>query len=233
VPPVDLAHPAAVRRIVLSQATLDDLRSVADLDDRGLCDPPWEAWAGDTLTPDEDAAVRDVVRRLRRTDATLINEATVWARVIYPLLVLAERDGVQTWSQVALSATIADAELIGVVDGAFGRPVAGVLEAPWLLVVEARRGVDATSPRVQLYGELLASAALNHRRHPQAAHTVDGCTTVADTFTFVRAEVSALDTPRPSLRVWSSREYTAKSEAPAILAVLKRIVAESIARLPA
>lgn len=108
--------------------------------------------------------MREVLRRLRRTDATLINEATVWARVVYPLFVLAERDGVQAWSQAPLATTVADAELIGVVDGAFGRPVAGVLEAPWLLVAEAKRGVDATSPRVRLYGELLASASLNHRR---------------------------------------------------------------------
>ncbi len=222
-----------MRRIVLSQATLDDLRSVADLDDRGLHEAPWEAWSTEALTADEEGAVREVVRRLRRTDATLVNEATVWARVVYPLLVLAERDGVQAWSQVPLATTLADAELIGVVDGAFGRPVAGVLEAPWLLVVEAKRGVDATSPRVQLYGELLVSAALNHRRSPRAVHTLDGCTTVADTFTFVRAEVGALDTPRPTLRVWSSREYTAKAEAEAILAVLKRVVAEGIARHPA
>lgn len=221
-----------MRRIVLSQATLDDLRSVAELDDRGLHEAPWEAWSAETLTRDEEGWVRDVVRRLRRTDATLINEATVWARVVYPLLVLAERDGVQAWSQVALATTVADAELLGVVDGAFGRPVAGVLEAPWLLVVEAKRGVDAISPRVQLYGELLAAASLNHRRHPQAMHVLDGCTTVADTFTFVRAEVSALDGPRPAMRVWSSREYTAKAEATAILAVVKRAVAEAIARHP-
>ena len=58
---------------------------------------------------------------------------------------LAERDGVQAWSQVSLAATVADTDLQGVVDGAFGRPIAGVLETPWLLVVEAKRGVEGAS----------------------------------------------------------------------------------------
>jgi hypothetical protein len=217
-----------MRCVVLSQVTLDDLRRVAALDDEGLAEDPWESWTNDPLTDAEQAAVQDVVRRLRHTEATLVNEATLWARVVYPLLVLAERDHIQAWSQVPIAATVGDAELVGVVDGAFGRPVAGVLEAPWLLVVEAKRGVDATSPRVQLYGELLASAALHHKRRPRPVHFLDGCTTVADTFTFVRAEVADIDGARPSLKVRSSREYTAKSEARGILAVLKRVVAEGL-----
>lgn len=208
---------------------MDDLRAMVDLDDRVLVDAPWEPWQNDALTPAEEVAIDDVVRRLRRTEATLVNEATIWSRVIYPLLVLAERDGVQAWSQVPLAATVADTELQGVVDGAFGRPIAGVLETPWLLVVEAKRGVEGASPRVQLYGELLAAAALNHKRRPSAVHRLDGCTTVADTFTFLRADVANIDGARPTLTVWSSREYTAKSEARGILAVLKRVVAEGIA----
>ena len=72
--------------------------AMVDLDDRGLVDAPWEPWQNDALTPAEEVAIDDVVRRLRRTEATLVNEATIWSRVIYPLLVLAERDGVQAWS---------------------------------------------------------------------------------------------------------------------------------------
>jgi hypothetical protein len=96
-------------------------------------------------------------------------------------------------------------------------------------VVEAKRGVDATAPQYQLYGELLAAARAHHLRHPRDLTVVHGCMTVADTFTFVRAELRDLDGPKPSMRVASSRELSAKTEAAQILAILKSVVAEGIA----
>jgi hypothetical protein len=51
-------------------------------------------------------------------------------RVIERLLVPPEGDCIQTWSQVVLSSTVSDATLRVVVEGALGRPSAGVIEAP-------------------------------------------------------------------------------------------------------
>ncbi len=70
-----------MRRVELSQTTMDELRAMVDLDDRGLVDAPWAPWQNDALTPAEEVAIDDVVRRLRRTEATLVNEATIWSRV--------------------------------------------------------------------------------------------------------------------------------------------------------
>jgi hypothetical protein len=53
-----------------------------------------------------------------------MNEATVWARAIYPLLMQAERDAVRAWAQVPLRATYPTFEISGVVDGVLGKELA-------------------------------------------------------------------------------------------------------------
>ena len=49
---------------------------------------------------------------------------------------------------------------------------------------------------------------------------------IADSWTFVRAEVSEIESDRPTLKVESSEEYSEKSDAETILKVLKSIVAK-------
>jgi len=218
-----------MKQLSLSLLDLDDLTGLVSLDDRGMQDLPWASWSELPLLPQEAQELGFITRRLRHLSATLVNEATIWSRVVFPILVLAERDGLQAWAQVPMHARVGDTDLDGVVDGALGRPVGGRLEAPYLLVVEAKRGVDATAPQYQLYGELLAAARVHHLRHPRDLTVVHGCMTVADTFTFVRAELRDLDGPKPSMRVASSRELSAKTEATQILAILKSVVAEGIA----
>ncbi len=61
-----------------------------------------------------------------------MNEATIWARAIYPLLMLAESGNVQAWSQVSLSATYPHFELDGIVDGILGKCASGKISRPYL-----------------------------------------------------------------------------------------------------
>lgn len=216
-------------KLNLLQVTLDDLQRLAELTDDGIQESPWTAWSKNPLPEHDVLAVEEIMARLRRFDATLVNEATIWGRVVYPMLMLAETDGVQAWSQVPLQASIGDVELVGVLDGAIGRPTAGVLDIPWLLVVEAKRGVDATSPQWQLYGEMLAAAAGHERRRPRPVQEIHGCMTVADVFKFVRAEVRFAADARPRVALSSSREFTAKTEAREVLATLKAVVRHGLA----
>jgi hypothetical protein len=219
----------AMNRINLSQTTLDDLRALVDLQDDGIQDAPWEPWGREPLNDHDALAADEVMTRLRRFDATLANDATIWGRVVFPMLMLAESDGAQAWSQVPLQATVGDVELVGVVDGAIGRPVAGVLDLPWLLVAEAKRGVDATSPQWQLYGELLAAAAVHQRRAPRPVQEVHGCMTVADVFKFVQVELRFEEGQRPRMHVTSSREFSTRTEARTVLAMLRALVHHGLA----
>jgi hypothetical protein len=103
-----------------------------------------------------------------------------------------------------------------------------VTSSSFLIVVEAKRGVESTNPVTQLYGEILAAAWLNAKMTGKCTQRIHGCFTVADDWTFIRAEVAGIDTERPSLTVVSSRELNEKYEAATIVKILKSIVSEHI-----
>jgi hypothetical protein len=96
--------------------------------------------------------------------------------------------------------------------------------------------VEAQNPIFQLYGELLAAASMNWRQHPVEPQEIFGCYTIADSWTFLRAEVSQMqsDSPtetlrdRPVLSVECTREYNERLETATILKLLKQIVARQI-----
>lgn len=215
-----------MQRLLFAQITLDDLAGIAKLDDRGLRAEPWQTLAQVDLSPEEQRIVDYVSADLRRFQPSLVNEVTVFARSIYPLLVLAEAEGVQALAAVPLTARIGDVELAGIADGAMGRAVAGELRAPFLVLVEAKRGVEGTIPVAQLYAELLAAACLNAQDTGRSSQLLYGCYTVADNWTFVEMRADGLDTPHPSLSIVSSWELNEKSEAGTIARILKSIVAE-------
>jgi hypothetical protein len=96
--------------------------------------------------------------------------------------------------------------------------------------VETKRGIENTNPIFQLYGQLLAAAWLNHQLQEQDIQESFGCFTIADSWTFVRAEVSRIDSDRPTLTVEFSPEYAEKFDAPKILRILKTIIARSVLR---
>lgn len=214
-----------MRRFNFANITLDDLRSAVTLRDHGLQRAPWGDFARGDLTVEEQQTVDRLSADLRRYQPSLVNEATVFARSVYPLLVLAEADGVQALAGVALSAQVGDVELAGLADAAIGRPMAGELRAPFLVVVEAKRGVEGANPVAQLYAELLATAWLNARETPPATGPVYGCYTVADSWTFVELTAEGIDTPRPTISMVTSPEYSEKVEAGTIARILKSIVA--------
>jgi hypothetical protein len=220
-------------KFALASVTLDDLARLAVLESRGATESPWN---GVVEPPDEGARVQlqYLTEKLAKARPILLNEITLWARAIYPLLELAETGTVRAWGGVPLSARdpFSDAELAGVVDGVLA-PEEGVLAGtpgqPFLLVIETKRGVDATDPRPQLLAAILAVlwTRLGHAR-VGAAGPVEmfGCFTVSDTWTFVHAEATVRpegSQPRLGVLLSWSREYTERVEAEAILGVLRWI----------
>lgn len=217
------------KKLKLSNITLSDLRHIVTLDERDTPDAEWTQVAGQALSEAETQQLNHLLSHLVNEKIHLFNEATIWARAIYPLLLLAERNNIQAWSGVPLQTRYPNFELEGVADGALGKTVAGRLEAPYLVILETKRGVEAQNPVFQLYGQLLAAARLNWERTPDEPQEIFGCYTIADSWTFVRAEVSALDAEKPTLRSETSKEYVEKVDARIILKLLKAIVDRYIA----
>lgn len=109
---------------------------------------------------------------------------------------VAEVDDVRAWSQVALSVVVRGDELRGlgdeplrlhgIIDGALAVDAAGQPMAPFFLVVEAKRALDAVDPLPQLQGAMLTVALQRLEDQPERAHGVYSCFTIGDAWTFVR-----------------------------------------------
>jgi len=82
-----------------------------------------EALAQPELPESDRAALDLVVNKLRNYRVLRVNEATVWARAIYPVLVLAERGSIRAWSVVPLAASLGDVEVRGEADGALAASI--------------------------------------------------------------------------------------------------------------
>jgi hypothetical protein len=185
----------------------------------------WERLARREIGQQQRAAIDFIVAKLIDYKTQRVNEATIWARAIYPLLALAERDDIRAWSLVPLAGKLNDAELRGEVDGALASSFDEEIELPYFVVVEAKRGVGGTDPVAQLLGAMLCAAQRNERDgHP--AEEIYGCYTIAAVWTFMRGKLD-WSQPKPSITVLSSREYMEKTEAPTILAILDAILAET------
>ena len=176
------------------------------------------------ITPRDEEQVATITAHLLNYQLNLMNEATIWSRAIYPLLMSAEIDRVQAWAQVALSVSYAHFDLEGVADGVLGDAVSGMIDAPYLIVVEAKRGLEAQNPQYQLYGAMLAAAWLNQQRNPLERQEVYGCYTIGDNWTFVYGIVAGIEAEMPVLTVLYSREYAERLEGTTILRILKSIV---------
>ena len=194
----------------------------------------WDDLARRELSEDDWVALAIVARKLVRYKAQRVNEATIWSRAIYPLLMLAERGTIRAWSVVPLAATFADVELRGKADGALAASIDEEIGLPYLVVMAAKRGTQGTDPVAQLLGAMLCAARLNDEGGqsvtvggtptPPAAE-IFGCYTIADVWTFMRGRVDWSE-PRPVMSVLSSREYWEKTEAATILAMLESIVSK-------
>ena len=63
------------------------------------------------------------------------------------------------------------------------------MDAPYLAVIEAKRGIEVQSQVVQCYAQLLAAARLNWALDNRQPQEMFGCYTIANSWTFIRAEV--------------------------------------------
>ncbi len=219
-----------MEKLTLSNIDVDRLRQLVELQEGSVSNHRWTEVDTVELDDRDLSQLQEITSRLLNYQTHLMNEATIWARGIYPLLVLAEKQSIQAWAGVTLKAKYTNFEIDGVADGALGRCVAGLVESPFLVVVEAKKGVEGQNPLYQLYGQLLAAAHLNWEKDRRSVQEMFGCYTIADSWTFLRAEVENIETNKPVLRVEYSREYVEKLEADKILKILKGIVSQYLDR---
>ncbi len=214
----------------LADLSLEQLGELCELQHRGVCPGFWDDRPLGDLTEDEQRFLATLRKHIVPYSVHLANEATIWARAIYPLLLLAEQDDIRAFSSVPLRGQLPSGELRGEVDGAMAHiGIQADAQPPYLVVVEAKRGVEASDPVAQLLGGLLCAAVKNQKKRPRAEQRLYGAYTVADVWTFLQATVTGLDEGRPAMTTIASREYTEKTEADLILRLLKSMVAELVA----
>lgn len=215
-----------MEKLTISKISLADLKRVTNFQYQGIADYEWTQGDSVPLSDREWQQLEYIQSHFLTYDTQLMNDSTIWARAIYPLLMLAEQGDIQAWGQVPLQAHYSNFEIEGIADGVLARYEAGSLTRPYLVVVETKKGVEGQHPVPQLYGQLLAAAHLNWEDNRQPSQEIFGCYTIADTWKLVRAEIDGIDADKPLLRIEDSREYTEKIEAEIILKILKNIVAK-------
>lgn len=216
---------------ILSKISLADLKNLVFIRERGVENYDWTQIDQIQINDTENRRLQDIQSHLLNYQTHLMNEATIWSRAIYPLLLLAEKPPIQAWAEVALTAQYKNFELDGMADGVLGKCIAGYIETPYLVVVEAKRGLEAQNPQFQLYGQLLAAARINWENDHRVPQEIYGCYTIADTWTFIRGEITDIDADKPIMQIETSREYAEKLEAEVILKILKRIVDKRLREL--
>lgn len=212
-----------MEKLILSKLSLTELKAVIYLQEGKIADHSWTQIETISLTNYELERIQDIQSHLWNEDTHLMNEATIWARGIYPLLLLAERNSIRAWAAVPLQAQYPQFEIDAIADGVLGKVVMGRVEYPYLVIIEAKKGIDNQTPVFQLYGQLLAAAYLNWVHDTKPKQEIFGCYTIADIWKFVRAEIEGIDTDKPTMRLEYSREYSEKLEAETILKILKMI----------
>ncbi len=130
---------------------------------------------------------------------------------LYPLLLMAEREDVMASAETIMIAQYPKFELHGVVEGILSkdRYGGGHPAAPYyLLVMPARRGLDSGKLPQYLYLQLLAAARLNWEHNPhEPQQQVFGCSIINGGWTFMRAEVSGIDTVCPAAQIEHTHRY--------------------------
>ena len=210
-----------------SELTEETLDSIVTLHEKMGVSDDWEEMQR-CLTAEERKRI-DVFRAdLEGLELIAMNEATLWSRVIYPLLVLAEQEHIRAWAGVPLKATYATFQLEGEADGVLAPCILGRMRRPYFVVHEAKRGVNAPDPLYQLLGEMLAAAWLNWKKDTTPNQEIFGCYTVAESWAFVRGVVGEMDAEKPTFAVEKSLTYNGVSGAERIVQILKAIVAKHL-----
>ena len=152
------------------------------------------------MTAEESVMLDYLKADTQQRHLTRLNEATLWARTIYPLLRLAEQGRIRAWAEVPLKATYPTFSLEGEADGVLAPSVGGGIRPPYLIVHEAKRGINAPDPLYQLLGEMLAAAWLNWKKDANPEQEIFGCYTVATNWAFVSGTVSDIETEKTKAR---------------------------------
>jgi hypothetical protein len=209
----------------IGKLNFENLANFVEIQEKANTNSSWTAVESAELTADEITQSDFITQRLAAEPAHLLNEATIWARAIYPLLVLGEYGEIRARAEVPLAAQYQKFYINGIADGAMGKTIGSRVVAPFLVILEAKRGIEGSDPIPQLYGEMLAAARLNWQLDPNTeTQKIFGCYTIADTWTFLQGEVRSIDSDRPILLIEYSREYTQKYDANTILKLIKSIV---------
>lgn len=211
----------------LSQLTEETLNTLVTLHEEESALETWEEMQA-ALTSEEQMLLDYFTASLYRRNLAPMNEATLWSRAIYPLLRLAEHGRIQAWAGVPLKATYPKFELEGEADGALAPSVGGKIQTPYLIVHEAKRGVNAPDPQYQLYGEMLAAAWLNCKNTTALEQEIFGCYTVVDNWAFLRGVVGDIESEKPTLNIEFGPVYNGVLEAERIVQILKSIVVKHI-----
>ena len=207
-----------------SQLSEETIRTLVTLNEKHIAPAAWEKMQI-TLTAEEGRRLEDIKSTLYRRHLVVMNETTLWARAIYPMLMLAEQEHIQAWSSVPLKATYSMFALEGEADGALAPTIGGRIQPPYLIVNEAKRGIHAPDPQFQLYGEMLAAAWLNWEKASKLEQEIFGCYTVNDSWVFVRGVVSDIEADKPTFTLEFSPVYNGIWDAEQIVQLLKFIVA--------
>ena len=212
---------------VFSQLSEEIVKTLVTLNEKYIAPEEWEKMRI-PLTAEEQRRLDDIKSTLYHRHLVVMNETTLWARAIYPMLVLAEQGHIQAWSGVPLKASYLTFELEGEADGALAPTLGGRIRPPYLIVNEAKRGIHAPDPQFQLYGEMLAAAWLNWEKDANPEQEVFGCYTVNDSWAFVRGVVSDIETDKPTFTLEFSPVYNGIWDAEQIVQLLKFIVAKHL-----
>src|SRR5262252_8368745 len=205
-----------------SRLTAGFLNSMVTMREKGVTPALWDT-TDVSLTEHERQGVEAIISSLAHKSILLMNEATIWSRAIYPLLVLAEQGELEAWSQLPLKAQYPRFVLEGIADGAVGYNISGSTKSFCLIVVEVKREPELQDPLSQLYGAMLAAARLNWAQDNQVPQEIYGCYTVADNWIFAHGLVADIESLQPTMTVALSRAYSEKVEAETILRILKSI----------
>jgi hypothetical protein len=217
-----------MEKLIPSTLSLAILKKWVNLNEKGIADYDWLNVKGISLSETEQQELQRLRLRLLNHRTLLMNEATIWARGIYPLLLLAEQGNIEAWASIAMRAAYPQFEIEGIADGVLGKCVSGFIETPYLIIVEAKRGLEAPNPVYQLYGQLLVAAHLNWENNSQEPQEIFGCYTIADSWSFIRAEVDGMVSDRPTLQIESSRQYAEQYDAETIAKILKGMVSKYV-----
>jgi hypothetical protein len=213
-----------MQRYKFSELSLELIESLIDFSE--ISTGKWRPEAL-PIRENEQIIVSYFKERLQDEQLLLLNEATVWGKAIYPLLTMVEQNSISAWAQVPMSAAFKQFVVEGFVDGVVGTKKTGHLSAPFLVVVEAKKGIEAKEPQYQLYGAMLAAAKQNWNEKPEEPLIIYGCYTVTDVWVFVRGEASRINDDKPALTIQTSREFVERIEAEIILGILKAITAKN------